>query len=341
MEDPALETLFLPIVSGASPWPSGAPVLFLRARAGAPLREIQSSDLVCEQSFKPDADALTAAGLTSAAVADGETYPLVLVLPPRQREEARALLARAVRRAGTSGIVMASALNTEGARRLESDLGALASPVHSISKHKCRVFWTQPGRTAGESELCRSWEALDAPRPILDGEFLSRPGLFAWDHIDAGSALLAESLPDDLRGRGADLGAGFGFLAAAVLARCPKVKALDLYEAEARALVLAKLNLGKTEAKAALDFLWHDVTQGLSRSYDFIVSNPPFHEGRADKTALGRQFIQAAAGALVKGGRLLLVANRHLPYEATLAACFRIVRGVADRGGYKIIEAVK
>jgi 16S rRNA G1207 methylase RsmC len=30
-----------------------------------------------------------------------------------------------------------------------------------------------------------------------------------------------------------------------------------------------------------------------------------------------------------------------LPYEATLAACFRTVRGLADRGGYKILEAVK
>jgi 16S rRNA (guanine1207-N2)-methyltransferase len=340
MEDPALETLLLPIVSGAHPWPSAGRVLFLRARAGSPLREVPTGDLVCEQSFKPDADALAAAGLVLAIDPGTETYPLVLVLPPRQREEARALLARAVRSAGTSGIVMASALNTEGARRIESDLEMLAGPVHSLSKHKCRVFWTQPDSTAA-SELSRSWETLDAPRPIADGAFLSRPGLFAWDHIDAGSALLAESLPDDLRGRGADLGAGFGTLAAAVLARCPRVKTLDLYEAEARALDLAKLNLAKTETAATLDFLWHDVTQGLTRTYDFIVSNPPFHEGRADKTALGREFIQAAAGALVKGGRLLLVANRHLPYEATLAACFRIVKPIADRGGYKIIEAVK
>jgi 16S rRNA (guanine1207-N2)-methyltransferase len=340
MEDPALETLLLPIVSGAQPWPSAGRVLFLRARAGAPLRDVPTGDLVCEQSFKPDADALAAAGLPLAAATDSETYPLVLALPPRQREEARALLARAVRSAGASGIVMASALNTEGARRIESDLEMLAGPVHSLSKHKCRVFWTQPGG-ATASELCRSWETLDAPRPVADGAFLSRPGLFAWDHVDAGSALLAESLPDDLRGRGADLGAGFGTLAAAVLARCPKVKTLDLYEAEARALDLAKLNLARTETAATLDFLWHDVTQGLTRTYDFIVSNPPFHEGHADKTALGREFIQAAAGALVKGGRLLLVANRHLPYEATLAACFRIVKPIADRGGYKIIEAVK
>jgi 16S rRNA (guanine1207-N2)-methyltransferase len=346
MEDPALETLFLPIVSGALPWPSAGRILFLRARAGQSLRDVPSGDLACEQSFKPDADALTAAGLTLVADADSQTYPLVLVLPPRQREEARALLARAVLRAGTDGIIMASALNTEGARRLEGDLDMLAGPVHTLSKHKCRVFWTQPGKAAGASALCQAWTALDAPRPIGDGAFVSRPGLFAWDHVDAGSALLAECLPDDLRGRGADLGAGFGTLAAAVLARCPRVKTLDLYEAEARALDLARvnlarINLAKADTGATLDFLWHDVTQGLTRSYDFIVSNPPFHEGRADKAALGRAFIQAAAAALVKGGKLLLVANRHLPYEATLAACFRTVRGLADRGGYKIIEAVK
>ncbi|MGL4692884.1 MAG: class I SAM-dependent methyltransferase, partial [Stenotrophomonas maltophilia] len=36
--DAPLETLFLPFASGALSWPAG-PVLFLRARDGAPLRE--------------------------------------------------------------------------------------------------------------------------------------------------------------------------------------------------------------------------------------------------------------------------------------------------------------
>jgi 16S rRNA (guanine1207-N2)-methyltransferase len=121
------------------------------------------------------------------------------------------------------------------------------------------------------------------------------------------------------------------------------VEALDLYEAEARAREPAEANLHATLATnpraVATTFFWHDVTRGLPRRYDAIVSNPPVHQGRADEPALGRAFIEAAANALEPHGVLLLVANRHLPYEATLAARFRALRTVVERDGYKVIEA--
>ena len=192
-----------------------------------------------------------------------------------------------------------------------------------------------------DAALADEWTQRDAPRAIADGRFLSRPGLFAWDRIDAASALLAAHLPADLAGRGADLGAGYGFLAAEVLARCPGVTAMDMYEAEARALELSRENLGGHAQRAALGFHWHDVTRGLPRHYDFIVSNPPFHQGRADQPELGRAFIAAAAAALDPGGRLRLVANRHLPYESALSEGFSTVRVVADEQGFKVIEAIK
>ena len=48
-----------------------------------------------------------------------------------------------------------------------------------------------------------------------------------------------------------------------------------------------------------------------------------------------------AAQSLRPGGRLLLVANRHLPYEATLVQAFGSLRVLAEGGGFKVIEAVK
>ena len=43
--------------------------------------------------------------------------------------------------------------------------------------------------------------------------------------------------------------------------------------------------------------------------------------------------------ALAPGGRYFMVANRHLPYEATLAKHFREVRVLADARGFKVFEA--
>jgi 16S rRNA (guanine1207-N2)-methyltransferase len=155
--------------------------------------------------------------------------------------------------------------------------------------------------------------------------------------------LLAEHLPDDLHGRVADLGAGFGYLATQVVARCPQVTALDLYEAEARALEPARSNLERAQREAnrrlSVDVHWHDVTRGLPQRYDAIVSNPPFHQGRADLPELGRAFITSAADALAADGRLLVVANRHLPYEALLQSRFREVRAVVVHDGFKVLAA--
>lgn len=341
--DPALDALLLPFVQRSLAWPD-APVLFLRARDGAALRQFPLAHLVCEQSFRPDAEWLERAGLrvVADAAADGARYPLVLVLPPRQREEARALLARAVRLAAPGGIVVAAMTNNEGAKSGEADLKQLAGLAGTLTKFHCRTFWTPPLHAAQDAALLDAWSALDAPRRIEGGRYLSRPGVFAWNRVDPASALLVECLPTDIAGHGADLGAGWGFLSLSLLERCPGIAALDLYEAEARALALAKQNLAGIASPAALDFRWHDVTAGLPARYDFIVSNPPFHtQSRADRPDIGQRFITAAADALKPGGRLWLVANRHLPYEQALNDRFGEVRVAGERDGFKVIAATK
>ncbi len=204
------------------------------------------------------------------------------------------------------------------------------------------MFWTEPLNGPADTELNAAWLALDAARPIADGRFVSRPGVFAWDRIDPASALLVKHLPADLAGCAADLGAGFGYLSVELLLRCPRILHLDLYEAEQRALDLAKANLASHTSRATLEYHWHDVTTGLPHKYDVIVTNPPFHtQSSADRPDIGRRFITSAAAALNPGGSLWLVANRHLPYEAVLTESFGKVRTVAQENGFKIVEATK
>ena len=342
-EDAALETLFVPFRTGALEW--SAPAAFLHARFGPDLADIGVSALTCEQSFKPDADALLRAGFDVATDigAEPRRFALVLVLPPRQREQARALLARAARLAGPDGVVVAASANASGARTHEADLARLCGTLESLSKHKCRVFWTVRKTQQGfDDALIAEWLALDAPRPILEGRFVSRPGVFAWDRIDPASELLISQLSATRSGTAADLGAGFGYLSAALLEKCPGIAALDLYEADARALDLAKRNLSPYAARVAIDYRWYDVASGLPKRYDVIVTNPPFHTaGGSDDPGLGRRFITTAAAALNPGGRLFLVANRHLPYENVLNAAFGSVRIAIQKHGFKIIEATR
>src|SRR6478672_3546393 len=343
--DIALDALLHPFAEGALRWSPDA--LFLRAREGAALHArggVQA--LACTQPFKPEADRLQRIGATlvDEDAVPSARYPLVLVLPPRQREEARALLAKACMAVAPGGIVIASVANDEGAKSREADLKQLAGTVTTLSKHHCRVSWTRSDATF-DAGLLAQWVKADAQRKVISpnvpgGRFMSRPGVFAWDRVDAASAMLAAALPNDLRGRVADFGAGWGYLSMQVLARCPNVDSLDLYEADARALALAAENL--SGARVPVNRHWHDVAASVTERFDAIVCNPPFHAlGRGDRPDIGRAFIAAAANALKPGGRLWLVANRHLPYEHALGEGFAHVQTLAQDGGFKIVEATK
>ena len=61
--------------------------------------------------------------------------------------------------------------------------------------------------------------------------------------------------------------------------------------------------------------------------------NPPFHTGRSADPGLGQAFIRAAAGMLSLSGTLWMVANRHLPYDEILRACFHEVTEITPPSG--------
>lgn len=346
LRDTPLDALLYPFADGPLRWPGAGGVLFLRAREGAALHASRPPALVATQPFRPEAVRLERLGidLLDEDALPAAAFPLVLVLPPRQREEARALLAKACAAVAPGGVVVAAVANDEGAKSREADLKQLTEGVTTLSKHHCRVFWTRP-EASFDAGLLAQWARADAPRlqhdaEVPGGAFHTRPGVFAWDRVDAASRMLAAALPADLHGRVADLGAGWGYLSMQVLARCPRVASLDLFEADARALALARRNLA--DARVPVHGHWHDVEQGVAERFDAIVCNPPFHAlGRGERPDIGRAFIAAAANALKPGGRLWLVANRHLPYEDALGSGFAQVRIVAQSGGFKIVEAVK
>jgi len=338
-DDDVLRTLMLPFAEDLLPRLEGARVLMLNARASAAL-PAEARGWRLQQDFRPRVDALAAEGLEATPELPSGEFDFVFLPAPRQRQHGRALLAQAWSRLAKGGVLVACAGNDAGGRSLQGDLEALAGAAHSLSKHRCRVSWAVK-EAKDEPAIAREWLQADEPAVAGAAGLLSRPGVFAWDRVDAGSALLVEHLPSDLAGHGADLGSGHGYLSTQVLARNPGVRALDLYEADARALALARDNLSAHEG-IDCQFHWHDVTRGLPRGdYDFIVSNPPFHEGRAERPDIGRAFIEAASGALRAGGRLLLVANRQLPYEAAIAHGFASARTLAEREGYKVIEAIR
>ncbi|MEM1129506.1 MAG: methyltransferase [Pseudomonadota bacterium] len=282
------------------------------------------------QGFRPTFDKLRAQGFDVVPTLDdaGSGFSTAHISAVRSRAATAYFIGQSARSVRPGGLILVDGAKTDG---IEAHYRAVRERVEvegNITKAHGRLFWFRAG---GEFE---DWAQLDMSWPKV-GRFRTAPGVFSADAIDPASAALAEALPLEMAGAGADLGAGWGFLAAALLKR-PGVTWVDLVEADHAALDAARSNVEDKRAR----FHWADVRQWRPDApLDWVVMNPPFHEGRAADPTLGQAFIEAAARALAGHGSLWLVANRHLPYETTLAERFRKWAEYKAPAGFKIIKA--
>lgn len=313
-------------------------VLFLRALPHLALERF-TGRLTCEQPWKPRALALEAAGYTVSRDNAGP-YQTILLMPERQRESILGDIARAHDLLAEGGTLVVALHNDWGAKRTEQQLTEVAGEAKTVSKHHSRVFWAVKAKDRPwDAARLEAWKKAAAMQRVLDGRFWSVPGLFNWDEIDGGSKLLTEHLPATISGAVADLGAGWGYLSDHLLRTCPNLRSLDCFEADGAALECLRRNLGNVPTHVRPRISWSDVTSGIGNTkYDFIVMNPPFHDGRDADHLLGIKFITTAASSLRSGGELWLVANKHLPYETMMRDCFEEFRTVIEKDGFKILH---
>lgn len=291
------------------------PVHVMRPPAGYDLAGLRN--VTVEAVFRPDHDYWSSLSLTG----DGDGRAATIVVVPRSKTLARAMVTQAM---SEGSLVVVDGQKTDGVESLYKDLRKVAEIDGVVTKGHGRLFWFKAG------------PAPDWPTHVTSPEgFVTAPGIFSENKIDPGSAVLVPHLVG-LSGRIADLGAGWGYLSRAILQN-ESVTHLDMVEADKVALACAVQNVDDPRAHAH----WADALSFEAAPYDTVVSNPPFHKGRAGDPDLGRGFIATAARLLKPQGQFLMVANRHLPYEATLDAKFGRVEELGGSTGFKVFRATR
>lgn len=338
---PSLQTLFLPLESDDVP--RDRKTLFLGAQWHPFLASFPEKPH-CAQFLAPQAKELESRGfdiLPTRPVSG--TYGLVILHLPKQVDEAKYWIALALEFLAKDGILLAAAANDAGGGRIQDWLKETGMKCDSLSKNKSRAVWgVRPEKL---SDIVSGWEEQGRKQWVeLKDElhFLTQPGIFGWNKIDTGSALLAEHLPDGLSGVGADFGCGYGYLSCVLLENTPP-KELHLIDYDSRATACAEENIKDVQGACQCMFHWADLSKPVKElpPLNFIVMNPPFHTGKKTDAGLGQDFIRTSAHHLRKGGWLIMVANAHLPYETILNELFFKVETLAAKDGFKVLKATK
>jgi len=334
----AVKTLFHPFASGVVQNPAaGERVLFLGAEAGFALPKGFEATLVPVQGQRALFRPLQAAYADVTPVLEEGVYDHALVLCGKHKGENEDRIATALTQVREGGTIVIAGAKEDGIQSLRKRLEGFGLNAESTPKyHGVALSFFRPADVSAAV-------AKFAKQPVrVEGRFDTAAGMFSHDRIDAGSELLAARLPTDFDGNAADFGAGWGYLSVELAKRSPRTNRIDLYEADYEALESAKANLAANCPDTPARFFWHDLAgEDIRDKYDFVIMNPPFHEGHAAEPSLGQAFIRRAAGVLKNGGRLLLVANRGLPYEPVLAEGFKESGEVCRNARYKVLWARK
>ena len=168
----------------------------------------------------------------------------------------------------------------------------------------------------------------------------TRPGVFSWEHLDEATEILAEQMHVHSGADVLDLGCGSGALGV-VAGQLSGTGRITMVDADSEAVRAAQRS-GNAGGLADVQAVTSDIADAVrDERFDVVVSNPPFHVGKATALNVPMQFMRDAFHVLRPGGRLLLVANRTLPYEAALTDIFGNMRTVHDGQRFKVLSATR
>ncbi|MEZ4709118.1 MAG: methyltransferase [Caldilineaceae bacterium] len=291
------------------------------------------------------------AGSGTRGLHDCPPADVVLVRLPKSKPLALRLIWDAFNCLKEGGLFYLAGANNEGIksylRHVEELFGACAVPAY---RKGCRVGLAMKAAApdplppafqelylAHDYFLNFNAQVLGTTYPIC-----SLPGIFSWDRLDRGTQLLIENMQIGPQDRVLDLGCGVGIvgIVAAHLAHWGVVHMVD---GDVNAVEAAQESVRANElhnCSVQLSDCAQAVRQDLhapADKFDVIVTNPPFHQGKATQSSMALQFVADAAALLKSKGRFYLVANRFLNYEEPIQQQLGKVESVYEDQQFKVL----
>jgi 16S rRNA (guanine1207-N2)-methyltransferase len=245
-------------------------------------------------------------------------------------------LADAVEKLSKGGELYIAGRKKSGLKRYRKNLESYGEVKRLVRDGATQIcsFRKDSGETPSGLDLERSFEAeVDG----IEADFRTSEGLFSAGKLDEGTRILLENTESDISEADEVLELACGYGAISVFLGKMYEFQLYLKDDDTRAVEYAGKNLGEngiegSEVEAA------DCLDGFEdKKFDFVVSNPPTHQGSGVTDKMFRQVYES----LFEGGEFWLVYNQNMGYEDQLSERFNLVETVAKEGNFIVVRAVK
>lgn len=200
---------------------------------------------------------------------------------------------------------------------------------------------------AADNRLLPLKTPYESLEPVIDDNgtrLYSKPGLFGWNKVDQGSALLAKHLGSFFAGFTKppatllDLGCGYGYLS---VRAAQTQKALRIVASDNCAAAIIACQKNFSAFNIAGEVIADDCASNITDTFDALLCNPPFHQGFKTDSRLTERFLQSAARHLSHTGRALFVVNQFVALEKLAHPLFAHSEKIIEASGFKLVVLSK
>jgi 16S rRNA (guanine1207-N2)-methyltransferase len=277
-----------------------------------------------------------------------DRFDAAIIILPKGRKVARRWILQAYQWLADSGILYLAGANDEGIQSVAKDASEVFGETNVLGYKKgSRIYrcvktksiehspeWTrEPGIAAD------TWNEFNVEIHGRVYVIRTLPGVFSFDHLDEGTKMLLDCMQIPAGGRVLDLGSGCGVIG--IVAADLGAGHVDLADDHLLSVRSSLENLRINKISNACVYA-SDLYKNLPTViYDMILSNPPYHAGKNVNYEMTNQLIEQSYQRLVRGGSLLIVANRFIRYERLMNQIFNNVSILQESGKFHLLSSRK
>ncbi len=297
------------------------------------------SHRACELNFSGNELASTYRFIPSTESLSGR-YALVLIKVPKSLAFLEEQLIRLSAHIDKNTVIIAAGMSKyihkSTLALFEKTIG---SSKTSLAKKKARLIFPMLEQT--EKQL--SPYPVSYLDPLVGHELINEANVFSRERLDIGSRFLIQQLHKLPSSRHiADLGCGNGVLGIVAKSFQPDCQ-LSFFDESYLAIQSASINYQRIigNCSAAHFFCGDSLASAELDDLDCVLCNPPFHQQHTISDHIAWEMIKQSRDALIAGGVLWVVANRHLGHERKMSKLFGNSNIIAANNKFVLIASAK